>query len=63
MAYVRTVNISSGAIGVQIVWSARRGSRQIEHLGSAHDDREVEARHKTVYDEHTAWAHRTPAAA
>jgi hypothetical protein len=28
---------------VQIVWSTRRGSRQIEHLGSAHDDGEVEA--------------------
>jgi hypothetical protein len=27
----------------QIVWSTRRGSRQIEHLGSAHDDAEVEA--------------------
>jgi hypothetical protein len=25
------------------VWSTRRGSRQIEHLGSAHDDGEVEA--------------------
>ena len=28
---------------MQIVWSTRRGSRQIEHLGSAHDDGEVEA--------------------
>jgi hypothetical protein len=27
---------------VHIVWSTRRGSRQIEHLGSAHDA-EVEA--------------------
>ncbi|MEZ0350360.1 IS1634 family transposase [Mycobacterium sp. pR1184] len=28
---------------MQIVWSTRRGSRQVEHLGSAHDDGEVEA--------------------
>jgi len=28
---------------VQIVWSSRRGARQIEHLGSAHDDGELEA--------------------
>src|SRR3979490_31464 len=27
-----------GAIAVQIVWSSRRGSRSIEHLGSAHDE-------------------------
>jgi hypothetical protein len=25
------------------VWSSRRGSRQIEHIGSAHDDAELEA--------------------
>ena len=43
VAYVRTVKTSSGATAVQIVWSTRRGSRQIEHLGSAHDDGEVEA--------------------
>lgn len=43
MAYVRTVKTASGAIAVQIVWSTRRGSRQIEHLGSAHDAGEVEA--------------------
>lgn len=43
MAYVRTVKTASGAVAVQIVWSTRRGSRQIEHLGSAHDDAEVEA--------------------
>jgi hypothetical protein len=36
--YVRTVKTSSGATAVQIVWSSRRGSRNIEHLGSAHDD-------------------------
>ena len=38
MADVRTVKTSSGATAVQIVWSSRRGSRSIEHLGSAHDD-------------------------
>ena len=43
MAYVRTVKTSSGATAVQVVWSSRRGSRQIEHLGSAHDDAELEA--------------------
>jgi hypothetical protein len=43
MAYVRTVKMASGAIAVQIVWSSRRGSRRIEHLGSAHDEAEVEA--------------------
>jgi hypothetical protein len=40
--YVRTVRTSSGAIAVQIVHSSRRGSRQIEHIGSAHDDAELE---------------------
>ena len=43
MAYVRTVKTASGATAVQIVWSSRRGSRPIEHLGSAHDEAEVEA--------------------
>jgi hypothetical protein len=43
VAYVRTVKTASGATAVQIVWSTRRGSREIEHLGSAHDDCEVEA--------------------
>ncbi len=43
VAYVRTVKTASRATAVQIVWSTRRGSRQIEHLGSAHDDAEVEA--------------------
>ena len=38
MAYVRTVKTSSGATAVQIVWSTRRGSRKIEHLGSTHDE-------------------------
>jgi len=43
VAYVRTVKTASGAMAVQIVWSSRRGSRSIEHLGSAHDDQELEA--------------------
>ena len=40
---MRTVKTSSGASAVQIVWSWRKGSRQIEHLGSAHDDAELAA--------------------
>ena len=42
MPYVRTVKTASGATAVQIVFSSRRGSREIEHIGSAHDDAEVE---------------------
>jgi hypothetical protein len=40
--YVRTVKTASGATAVQIVYSCHRGSRQIEHIGSAHDDAELE---------------------
>jgi hypothetical protein len=40
--YVRTVKTSSGAMAVQIVHKSRRGSRDIEHLGSAHDEVELE---------------------
>ena len=43
MAYVRTVKTASGATAVQVVHSSRRGSRSIEHLGSAHDEQELEA--------------------
>jgi len=43
VAYVRTVKTASGATAVQIVWSSRRGSRSIEHLGSAHDEAQLEA--------------------
>ncbi len=43
MAYVRTVKTASGAIAVQIVYSSRRGSRSIEHVGSAHAEAELEA--------------------
>jgi len=42
VAYVRTVRTASGATAVQIVWSCHRGSRDIEHLGSAHDEAELE---------------------
>jgi Transposase DDE domain len=42
VAYVRTVKTASGATAVQIVWSSRKGSRQIEHLGSAHDGAQLE---------------------
>jgi hypothetical protein len=38
MPYVRTVKTASGATAVQIVYPSRRGSWDIEHLGSAHDD-------------------------
>jgi len=40
--YVRTVKTASGATAVQIVYSSHRGSRDIEHLGSAHDGAELE---------------------
>lgn len=43
MPYVRTVKTKSGATVVQVVWSYRRGSRSIEHIGSAHDDHELQA--------------------
>jgi hypothetical protein len=40
--YLRTVETSSGATAVQIVHSSHRGSRDIEHIGSAHDEVELE---------------------
>jgi hypothetical protein len=40
--YVRTVKTASGATAVQIVHSSRRGSRDIEHIGSARDETGVE---------------------
>ena len=43
MAYVRTVRTASGATAVQIVHASRRGARDIEHIGSAHDEAELEA--------------------
>jgi hypothetical protein len=42
-AYVRAVKTASGATAaVQIVYSSHRGSRDIEHISSAHDDAELE---------------------
>jgi hypothetical protein len=43
VVYVRTVRTASGATAVQIVHSNRRGSKDIEHLGSAHTPEQVEA--------------------
>lgn len=42
VAYVRTVKTASGARAVQIVHSQHRGSRDIEHIGSAHTDADLE---------------------
>jgi hypothetical protein len=42
VAFVRTVKTASGARAVQIVYSRRRGARRIEHIGSAHDEVELE---------------------
>jgi hypothetical protein len=39
--YLRTVKTASGATAVQIVHASRRGSRDIEHVGSAHDEAEL----------------------
>jgi hypothetical protein len=49
VAYVRTVKTARGALAVQIVHSNRRGSREIEHIGSAHSPEGVEAL-SLVYD-------------
>jgi hypothetical protein len=43
VAYVRTVKTASGATAVQIVHSNRAGKRDIEHVGSAHDDVQLAA--------------------
>ena len=42
MPYVRTVKTGPGATAVQVVWSSRRGSGSIQHIGSAHDEAELE---------------------
>ena len=42
MAYIREVRTASKAIAVQIVHSSRRGSREIEHIGSGHTPEDVE---------------------
>jgi len=41
-AYVQTVKTASGATAVQIVHANRRGSREIENVGSGHTPAEVE---------------------
>jgi hypothetical protein len=43
VAYGRTVKTASGATAVQIVHAKRRGARRIEHVGSAHDEQELQA--------------------
>jgi hypothetical protein len=40
--YIRTVKTSSGATAVQIVYSYRRGSREIEDLGVRREVAHVE---------------------
>lgn len=40
---MRTVRTGSGATAVQIVHGSQRGARDIEHLGSAHDEQAIEA--------------------
>ena len=42
MPYVRTLKTASGATAVPIVYSSRLGSGDIEHIGSAHDEAELE---------------------
>jgi hypothetical protein len=42
VAYIRTVTTASNAIAVQIVHSSRKGSREIEHIWSAHTAEDVE---------------------
>jgi Transposase DDE domain len=42
VAYIRTVKTASNATAVQIVHSNRRGSKDIEHIGSAHTPEDVE---------------------
>ena len=39
---MRTVKIASGVMAVQVVWSSSRGSRSIDHIGSAHTPEDVE---------------------
>ena len=40
--YVRKVPTASGARAVQIIWSKKRGRAEVEHIGSAHDEAELE---------------------
>jgi hypothetical protein len=56
VAYVRTVRTASGATAVQVVWSSRRGSRRIEHVGSAHDEAELAALKSVAAGRRTGWS-------
>jgi hypothetical protein len=40
--YVRKVPTGSGAQAVQIIWSKKRGHAEVEHIGSAHDQAQLE---------------------
>jgi hypothetical protein len=42
VAYIRTVKTASRAIAVRIAHSNRRGSREIDHIGSGHTPEDVE---------------------
>lgn len=46
--YVCTVKTASGATAVQIVHSSRRGSRDIDYIGSAHNDVQLEVLRSAV---------------
>ena len=39
---MRTVKTASGETAVQVVWSSSRGSRSMDHIGSAHTPEDVE---------------------
>lgn len=39
--YVRTVKTASGATAVQVVWSNKRGAKEMDHIGSAHTPEDV----------------------
>ncbi|WP_042440057.1 IS1634 family transposase [Corynebacterium halotolerans] len=41
--YIGTVKTASGATAVQVVYSERRGSKQMQHLGSAHTPEDLAA--------------------
>ena len=47
---MRTVKTASGATAVQVVHSNRRGSRTIDHIGSAHNEQELAALKKAAAD-------------
>ena len=43
MPYRQTMKTTSTAAVVQVVWSSRRGAgREIEHMGSAYDEAELD---------------------